>query len=177
MLALMGKLNSRLGAALMVVAALTLAGCAGETSEVAPEPTPTEAEVVAASENEVTSVIAEYEPDWRETIDGAGGCRFDWVMNPGQISNMSCYLQEQTMTITAQLVVRDWGEMVIPESMSGIVDDTTAVLEKIGAVDLKAACGEEAEPNDTDECSTALGTLNVLYGQLEGELNSWSPYL
>ncbi|WP_167131914.1 hypothetical protein [Paramicrobacterium chengjingii] len=169
-----------------LVAILLLAGCASaeqpepaaeqetETSTPAPE-------VDSATEEQVASVVAEYEPDWRETIDGASDCRFLWTTGgetaAEDIKAMSCYLKEQTIVTTAQLVTGDLADLEIPESMSSLVTNTTNVLESIGDVDLTSVCGDGDVPAETDECNSALGTLNALYMQLDSTLNSWSPYL
>jgi hypothetical protein len=163
--------------ALAVLLALT--GCsasptAAETTVGTPSsaPTPT-----YATENQVASVIAEYETDWRETMDEAGGCRFDWTMSPGSITGFACYLNEQTMSTTSELVLLDLDALDIPPSMTALVADTTAVLQLIVDKDLKGNCGEAEEPADTQECTDTLGGLNFLYNTLEGRLDAWKPYL
>ncbi|TQO23770.1 hypothetical protein [Paramicrobacterium agarici] len=168
-----------------LAASILLTGCSSTTEPATEQETETStpAPVVedSATEEQIASVIAEYEPDWRETIDGAGDCRFLWVMggdSPADDMNaMSCYLKEQTIVTTAQLVVSDLEALDIPESMSSLVTNTTNVLTSIGEVDLVGVCGEDDVPADTDECTDTIGTLNGLYMQLDSTLNSWSPYL
>lgn len=181
MLATMNK-RSRVGALAASVAAVAmLVGC-GATESAAPTPTATaEAEAVAeATPEQVASVLAEYEPDWREVIDAAFDCRFTWTMDDtptGQLEGMACYTREQTIGITAQLVPRDWAAMEIPASMQGLVDDTTEVLSLISGVDLAAICGADSVPASTPECNEAVGGRNVAYGLLESQLDAWAPYL
>ena len=162
----------------IVAAALLLAGCsASPAAEPTRTPTPTPTPEYA-TENQVASVIAAYESDWREVIDGAGECRAGWVFDPGSLPGMSCWLREQTLTTTAELTIPDLGELEIPPSMVGLVASTTAVLQGIVDVGAKTVCGDGvAEPADTPECTEALGSLNNYYRMLEGELDSWGPYL
>jgi len=94
-----------------------------------------------------------------------------------KIKGMSCYLQEQTIGITAQLVVRDLDKLDIAPSMQSLVSKTEQVLELIAGVDLKAVCGEESLPVDTEACTSALGSRNMHYGILESQLDAWRPYL
>lgn len=182
MLATMNK-RSRVGAlAGSVVALGMLAGC-GAAEPAAPTPTASTepAAVVEATPEQVASVLAEYEPEWREVIDAAGDCRFTWTIGgdtpTSQLEGMSCYTREQTIGITAQLVPRDWAALEIPSSMQGLVDDTTEVLSLISDVDLAAVCGADSVPANTPECTAAIGSRNVSYGLLESQLDAWKPYL
>lgn len=164
-------------AVLGVTVALILTACSPRVETVStPTPTPTPT-VEAATPEQVASVLAEYEPDWREVIDAAGECRFGYVMGDEELEYASCYIREQTIVITSQLVGRDWSEMDIPASMTGLVLDTTGVLHEIGSVDLTGACGEDLFPNDSESCTSALGTLYTHYLELESQLDAWAPYL
>lgn len=82
---------------------LILAGCNGAPPEPAEPPT--------ATPEQVASVIAEYETDWRETIGEAGSCRFLWSFPSGsaadEIEGMTCYLVEQTIGSTSVIAVRN----------------------------------------------------------------------
>lgn len=179
MLTNMGTLHAR-GMAVLAVGIFALAGCSAQvpTEPVAISASAAPSADPAASENQVASVIAEREADWREVIDNAITCRTDWALSPGKMSNLSCYLQEQTIINTAQLALRDFADLKVPASMSSLVDSTTVVLEQIGAVDLQGACGEGmVEPADSPECNEALGTLNFLYMTLGDKLDAWGPYL
>jgi hypothetical protein len=161
------------------LAALLLTGCAAESP--APEETEPVPVVESATENQVSSVLAEYEPEWRERIEEAGDCRFTWTLGGSTIAEEigadACFIAEKTMGITSQLVIRDWDALVIPQSMVAIVDDTSKVIAAISEVDLKLLCGDEARPADTQACTDALGSRNFLYNQLESELDKWAPYL
>ncbi|WP_141881309.1 hypothetical protein [Homoserinimonas aerilata] len=164
----------------IVAAVLILAGCASEPepeSSRGPEPTVVE----YATENQVASVIAEYEPKWREVIEESTECRFLWVLGGSTIAEEIhgdvCFMQEKTIGITAQLVLRDWEALNVPESLQSLVTDTSTVLREIGRGDLKTICGEASRPVETDECNSELAGRNMLYSQLESSLNKWSPYL
>ena len=159
---------------------LVLTGCAPTTAPKAEPTTKAPVEVVYATEAQVASVIAEYEPTWREVIADAGDCRFVWTLGTTTLDEMqgfSCYLQEQTIGITAQLVVRDFEALDIPPSMTSIVSSSTALLAQISAIDLKSLCGEGELPVESTECNEAFGGRNFLYNQLAKELDAWSPYL
>lgn len=172
-----------------VAAAIGLAGCGGsETTETAAEsPTPSETTTTTAptatqaAPEQVASVIAGHESDWRETIDGAGDCRILKAMastTVDEVSLMSCYTREVTMGITARNAIRDLNALDVPSSMAPLVEETTRALQAVADVDLEAACGPPMDrPNTTDECSLALGERFVLYGLLESALDKWRPYL
>lgn len=161
-----------------VLAAIVLTGCAASPVPEAAESSPSSD---LATENQVASVLAEYEPEWRERIAESASCRFTWTLGGAtiaeEISADACYIAETTMGITAQLVVRDWNELRIPPSMSSLVEDTSKILTAIGDIDLATICGTEARPADTPECTEALGSRNFFYGLLDSQLDKWSPYL
>lgn len=170
------KIRTAAIAVLLAVAALT--GCSSSAPEATP--TPTQTSDPEATPEQVASVIAEYESDWREVIDGAFDCRFTWTMDDsptGQLEGMTCFTTEKTIGITAQLVTRDWAAMDVPASMQGLVDDTTEVLGRISDVDLDSVCGTDSIPSSTQECNEALGNRNATYLQLESQLDKWGPYL
>lgn len=168
-----------LGAVTIAGALIALAGCsstAPATTQV-PIPTPT---IEAATTQQVASVLAGYEPEWREVVENATSCRVTWLLDDsptGQLKGSSCFLKEKTLGITAQLVLRDWSNLAIPSSMQALVDETSQVLQQIADVDIAKECGDEFSPTDTEECSSALGARNTLYLALERSLNKWSPYL
>lgn len=161
-----------------IAAALILAGCAPTATPPA-EPTSTPGPTPEyATENQVASVIAAHESDWREVIDGAFECRSMWYSTPGSIPGMTCWIKEQTLITTAETAIRDLGELEIPPSMESLVESTTAVLQGIVDVDATTVCGEGVlEPVDTPECTEALGSLTWSYTMLEQELEAWAPYL
>ncbi|QTX05236.1 hypothetical protein [Agromyces archimandritae] len=157
---------------------LILTGCASGSAPTAVDVPTQSPEPIVATEKQVASVFAEYESDWRETMDGAGECRMLWVFEPGSLPGMTCWLQEQTLSTTAEIVIRDVGELEVPSSMVSLVSSTTSVLQDIVDVDAKTICDAEAsEPADSDECNQALGSLNFHYTRLESELDAWRPYL
>lgn len=167
--------------AVLCLAGMTLVGCS-PASEPDPATTSTPSAVAAdeATPEQVASVLAEYEPDWREVIDGAFDCRTTWTLDSsvtGQLEGMSCYLREQTMGMTAQIVLRDWSALEIPQEMQGLVDRTSESLQVIADNDIKAVCGEDSLPAATNECSEALGNRSMAYTLLEGKLDAWKPYL
>ncbi|PRB08801.1 hypothetical protein CQ044_00050 [Microbacterium sp. MYb64] len=113
-------------------------------------------------------------------VDGAIDCRATWALDTdpvGKIKGSSCYLREQTIGITAQLVLRDWAKLEIPSSMSSLVGDTSKLLQGVADIDLKTECGADVVPADTAQCNTALGSRNFLYTALKPQLAAWSPYL
>ena len=163
--------------ALSIGSLLLLAGCATPqpNTEVSPVPDTSE-----ATTEQVASVLAAYEPDWREVIDKAGECRAIWSFGStpaDDLQGMSCYLREQTIGNTAQLVIRDWGELEVPSSMTDIVADTEAILQQVAEVDLTTICGADEAPAEEKTCNEALGSRNFLYSLLETQLDAWSPYL
>jgi hypothetical protein len=170
----------RLLAVAILALPLLLTGCASATSP-SNDSTPSttaSATPTYASENQVASVIAKYAADWRETIDGAGKCRFEWTLSPGSMAGATCWLNEQTLVTTAEIVNRDVEKLNIPPSMASLVDSTTTVLQGIVDEDAKTVCGDGvADPLDTPECTKVIGSLNFYYSMLKGELDSWGPYL
>lgn len=171
--------------AAVVLLSSMLAGCASAAPEPTAPPEPVEVEEVEyATEPQVASVIAKYESDWREVIDGAGECRLNWVNAAADESDLlsslegySCFMREKTLGVTAQLAVRDLEELEIPPSMETLVSETKATLLTLSSFDLEAICGTEDAPADTPECQDALGTRNYGYGVLEDQLAAWGPYL
>ncbi|WP_404380602.1 hypothetical protein LL946_11060 [Knoellia locipacati] len=168
-----------------MVASLTACGSDPDTTSPAASsaaatatqpPTPS-----AATPEEVAVVIAGHQDDWRSVIDEAGECRMRWVLkqdDPAESARrISCYMPGQTAGITAQLAMRDLGELTVPTSMTGLVETTTAALQQVADVDLEAVCGADSEPADSPECSEALGQRMWAYHSLEKALDMWSPYL
>lgn len=160
-------------------ALVAMSGCASAPAAV-PTPTPTPE---SATPEQVASIIAEYEADWREVVENATMCRLHWVMGEtalDEAEGVVCYMREQTIVITAELVLRDLATVVVPDSMSELVDETTQALSAVAAVPLTAACGEEFEVPDLDDedCSEAAGDLLFAYDfLLDSVLEKWRPYL
>ena len=178
--------------ALVAAVAIGLAGCGGvvDTEAAAESPTPSEATTITvtqtptateATPEQVASVIAGQESDWRETIDGAGECRILNTIGEGPADELqltTCYLGELTMGVSASHAIRGLNSLDVPGSMSGLVEETIGVLQAVADIDLEGACGPAfSTPADTQECSDALGSRFVHYGLLGTTLDKWRPYL
>lgn len=170
---------SSLSAAVLLTALLT--GC---TSGGVPEPEPTTAEpaVEYATENQVASVIAKYESDWREVIEGAGECRLGWTTASSDdvqasLEGFTCYTREKTMGATTQLAVDELDALDIPPSMDALVSSTSTTLKVLAGAELESSCGEDGSPDtSSDACTSTLGMLNTGYAVLEQDLDAWRPY-
>lgn len=118
----------------------------------------------------------------REVVEAAGSCRSVWVLGDRSDPLVGadayiCYTSEQTAAINASLLSAELAEILPPESMTNLVERTSVVLDAIAAIDLPDVCGTESFPNDTEECTAAVGSLYGLYRQLDAQLNAWGPYL
>jgi hypothetical protein len=125
-------------------------------------------------------VVAGYEPGWRDTIDEAGMCRFDWVAPADALAEahgVSCWFQSQTFEIEAELAQRDFAELAVPTTMTPLVDDLTALLELVASNDALETCGDGSVPEESDACNEKLANQFMLMNVLDGELDKWSPYL
>jgi uncharacterized protein YceK len=165
----------------VLAVALLLAGCSSPADSTAESPTPTPTETYA-SENEVASVIAEYEEGWRETIDAAGRCRLLWALRDSleftdAMEAQTCWLQELTTASTAELALLDLNELDIPPSMEDVAMDTKQALSTIVGQEPRETCGEEAMPRATEFCTSIVGNLNAGYVVLSGKLDAWKPWL
>ncbi|QXT62716.1 hypothetical protein [Tessaracoccus palaemonis] len=178
---------------LAAVAVLLLAGCgaqtdtaetspAAATSSPAPEPSPTPTETGPTIE-QYASVIAKYETEWREVIDGAGDCRFRWTMgnmdDPTESAEAKiCYAQESTMALRASTAVDELDALgEVPASIADLVYDTRNALLKVVLARMDEQCGTMGDEADTDDCTTAAGNAMRAYDAVEDELNAWGPYL
>lgn len=180
-------MNARLGVlAVAMTAALTACGAGAEPTTSTPSTTPTGASPSPTSSEatpeQVASVIAGKQADWREVIEQAGTCRMNWVMKSEDLAETlnrkSCYTREVTAGLTAQAAIRDLGRLTVPSSMTTLVDKTTAALQQVIDVDLESACGPASgEPSGTDECNKALGQRMWAYNSLGDALDMWAPYL
>lgn len=173
-----------------ILVALAVGGCAAP-STVAPasEPpatptaeTPTHSPTPgAATPEQVASIIAGEEPDWREVIDDAFDCRYLWVIGGEDAIDdaeaMTCYLRELTMVSTTGTAAKELQELDLPSEMEDLVSETLWSLSEISTVDLEGTCGGGSVPNDSAECTKSLGTLSGAYLRFEKVLNSWRPYL
>jgi hypothetical protein len=162
---------------LLVVTAIVLAlsGCAVQPTAQA---FPTVRAKPDATPQEVASVIAKYSKQWQGTIDKGGECRAEWIFSPTDIEASTCYLDETTTGLDAQIAVRDLGRLRVPKSMNSLVNSTTGILTSIGAIDLETACGKlGALDFTTQKCTDAVASRFALYTQLDTQLRAWSPYL
>jgi hypothetical protein len=163
-----------LSAAAVALAALVVTTGCSSAQPAAPTPTPT---ATYASENQVASVIAEYESDWRETIDSASSCRLGYVTGADPASDYVCKTREETIGITAQLATRDLRKLNVPKSMASLVDGTDDALSAISRNDVKLLCGDDGWGGDDTTCNSALASRYAAYQELEAKLDAWSPYL
>ncbi|WP_159792594.1 hypothetical protein [Puerhibacterium puerhi] len=173
------------------MAVMALSGCSGgdtsvpaatqpaaETTSSAPAETPTPQ---TSTPEQLASIIAGQESDWRETIDGSGECRILWVLESDdpvdQANAYSCYLREQTIVMSASNAGRDLRALTPPAEMSSLYNSTLGQLDAISAVDLTGACGQDSSPAKSDGCNASLGELYAHYNLLEDVLDQWKPYM
>jgi hypothetical protein len=162
-------------AASLLALTLALTAC---SSAAAPTPTPTP-EPTYASEAAVASVIAAKEPGWREVIDNAGECRLLWVVRSTpteELQATTCYLREQTLTVEAETVLKELAGLRIDPDMEILVSSTETVLKNIRGVGFTNACGPDALPVESAECSAAMAGLYSNYSALEEKLDAWRVY-
>jgi hypothetical protein len=172
-------------AALLLVVALS--GCAGTTAPITSQPSTTTAISTTttpsvATENEVASIIAGGEKTWREAADKSPECRLAFVLKEkgvaAGVERVTCYTNELTAGVKAEIAIRDLRALNIPPSMQGLVTETQSALQMMVDADLENACGPAmTEPKDTKECTSALGTPNWSYTLMTSVLDKWSPYL
>jgi hypothetical protein len=158
-------------AATLLALTLALTAC---STPAEPTPTPT-----YASEAAVASVIAAKEPGWREVIDGAGECRLLWVIRSTpteELQATTCYLREQTLTVEAETVLKELAALRIDPDMEVLVSSTETVLKNIRGVGFTNACGPDALPVESAECSAAMAGLYSNYSALEEKLDAWRVY-
>lgn len=180
------RLAAILTAPLLAVSACGSDADSDQREEAAASESSTTSETVeaaaTATPEQLASVIAGVESDWREVVDQAGDCRFSWVMaqdDPAEKANrMTCYMREVTAGYTSQTTIESLAELNVPDSMTSLVDETNAALQSVVDVELEAVCGEATEgPKDTKACDRALGERMGAYNSLERVLDKWGPYL
>lgn len=137
---------------------------------------------VEATPEQLASVIAGELSFFREVIDKAGDCRFLWATGGSttieEIEASTCYVDEVTSTLRAEITARDLRELTPPASMQSLYADTLSVLDDLAAVEIESTCGDPFDgPIDTEECSQMLGSLYNHYNTLDRILESWGPYL
>lgn len=160
---------------------MSLSACGGQSGDenVAPSPTPTESP--EATPEQLASVIAGKEAEWREVIDAALDCRFDWTLadpaDAAEVNGITCYLRELTIGYTAATAIDDLANLTPPASMESLVTATNEALTTIRDIDLEAACGEPVSlPDRSEACTSALGLRSSAYTNLESVLDQWGPY-
>lgn len=180
------RLTAILAALLVAVSACGSGADPGDREKASASKGPTASETAeapaTATPEQVASVIAGRESDWREVIDEAFDCRFSWTMpedDPAdKADRMSCYMREVTAGITAQTTIEALAELNVPASMASLVDETNTVLHSVADVQLEAVCGDALDgPKDTKACDLALGERMGAYTALETVLDKWGPYL
>ncbi|MDF9716044.1 hypothetical protein [Nocardioides sp. ChNu-99] len=179
----------------LVVAAALVAGCSGESSDggeadstpsasASPQEQETTDEVETATPEQLASIIAGGQSDWRAVIDTASGCRLLWTTayrntDPAvDLEAKSCYMREIVLNSTSGDALYEMEALTPPESMEDLVSETEAVLREISTADLEPDCGPPLElPATSTRCNQTLGELYVAYLDLEEALDSWTPYL
>lgn len=180
----MTKIQRVLATTAAILFLLPLAACSGGADAEGDDATAAEETVEHATENQVASVIAKREPDWREFIEGRSGCKLLWEMERQGVADLAqslgaatCFLDMKTFVTTVQTAAIELDELVPPPSMEMLVADMSKVLSAIGGYDLDADCGSESIPADTSLCDLMLTGMDVNSLRLEDELNAWGPYL
>jgi hypothetical protein len=169
-------------ALLVPVSACGSGADSGDRASAPESSTPSKTEEATATPEQVASVIAGAENDWREVIDEEFDCRFSWTMqqdDPADKANrMSCYMREVTVGITAQNAIEALARLKVPGSMTSLVNETTTALDSVAYLQLEAVCGDALDgPQDTKACNGALGQRMSAYTTLKTVLDKWSPYL
>lgn len=170
------------------VVVLGLSGCSNssEKSEVpvgetAVEETAIEAGEETATPAQVASVIAQFEPSWREAMDGSIEC-FGMNSTPVEATDpmdgLTCRTNMETMTLQAKIVLNELGELVAPPELESLLKETVPELEKVAAYydTLRDGCGAQSAPVD-DECRAALANFSSTTTGLGRILNKWQPYI
>lgn len=165
------------------VVATSAAADQGSSATEAVDATDAVAEEAAseATPEQMATVIAGYEKDWREVINKAADCRWDWTISDNaaaELRGMTCYMTESTIGLTTETAAAELDALTPPGSMTALIDETDAALAAVYDIDLEGACGDPViGPNDSKKCSTTLGQRMWAYSQLETALDQWSPYL
>lgn len=177
---------------LVALPLVALAGCSGGSSQSTPasaapssspsvpsaDPSPSKS---YATPQQLASVVAMRETDWREVIDGAYECRLLWVQEEGAddpvigAQALTCHLTEGTMTMTAEMGVRELQALEPDPSMESLVAKTIAALQAVAAADVEGQCASEART--TPACNGAHLAALSAYSSLETALDGWKPYL
>jgi len=164
-------------ASTIALAGLSLTGCASASSSADATPSPTFTKETATTA-QVASVIAQYEDDWREVSDAAGGCRLDLVTNSEGLDALTCSYTEQTAGLNALLAAADLRDLEVPDEMQDLVFDILPILDRMSTPDFNSSClVDDVIVTDSDACTTFLGQRFADYLALDSELDRWKPYL
>lgn len=162
------------------------ATAASEATKPSPTPTPTPTPTPSPSPTyappqQIASIIAEHEADWRETIEAAEDCRVMWMEKSDdpivEVKVMSCHLREATLSLQSKTVLEELDALTPEPSMSRLVTETKLALASIKAAAVDEKCGPSGESADTAGCLLAHGNAHLGYDALEDALNAWGPYL
>ncbi len=171
-----------------VALALALTGCTATTdaeTTTSPKPTPTAVTVeepATATVQQVASVIAAHDADFRETDEAAWDCRsafIDAETDPiAELDATSCFANRVTSTMWAQITIRDLAALEVPAELVPLVNETVAMMELLAELDL-SVCGEQFDVPDLgdEECNGAITSSEVYLGSIVGTLDKWRPYL
>ena len=163
----------------LLTGGVLLAGCSAVAAPVA---TPSETAETATPE-QIASVIAENQAEWRDVAEKARECRVLWVISSqltfSQKSQaQECFTAEQSIGETAFSSYLELDAFTVPSSMGGLVDKTKVALKQIADTNVGwTVCGSEELPDLNDKCVAALGTRYAAYPALVKALDAWSPYL
>lgn len=168
-------------AALALLLVLTACGGAPAPAEATPSTSPSPT-VTVATEKQLASIIAGFEHEARETLDGAAGCRARWVLGDWDdpvesAAMMVCFSREVTLGVRAKSAADELEALTPPEPMADLVRETVGALRRAGN-NLEADCGlEMTKMSRTSECRMALAYRFQAYAPLNTVLAKWKPYL
>lgn len=136
-----------------------------------------------ATEAQVASVIAEFEPGWRDVVAEKIDCQLTWEIASQDPTNLeanmkglNCMSSIHTMVTTTGTAIIELDKLEIPPSMQDLVSETKGDLSKISSSGVEMKCdlsGDSAE----SECELPMLQFVVGSMRLENTLNAWGPYL
>lgn len=95
-----------------------------------------------------------------------------------QTERLTCYTNEITAGVKAEIALRDLGALNPPASLTTLLSETEAALHMMVKADLESACGPAmTEPKESKDCDAALGARYASYQLLDSVLDKWAPYL
>ncbi len=169
-------------ATVLLLAPLTACSSEDGQTEVAQSIATEEASAEATPE-QLASIIAQYEEDWRAVIEGRIGCSSAQLRanlsdaTPGEKAEATDCLQAmRNMSSTAGTASTELGKLATPSSMADLVAETRKYLDQISATDLDTICG--GEPFGSADCTAADTTaFEMAHIRLDQQLDAWGPYL